>query len=78
MNSMQHGEYGHYGNSFIIFVTYFKKLILPINLKLFYSFKPVQSLLEASALTYVLVTAVLVVYLSISHIKKTNWCFSVF
>ena len=58
----QHGEYSHYGNSFIIFVTYLKKLILPINLKLFYSFKPAQSLLEASAFTSVLLTAVLVVY----------------
>ncbi len=69
MNSMQHGEYGHYGNIFIIFVTYFKKLILPVNLKLFYSFKPVQSLLEASALTYVLLTALVGVFFYLAYKK---------
>jgi tetratricopeptide (TPR) repeat protein len=69
IDARQHGEYSHYGNSFIIFVTYIKKLILPINLKLFYSFKPAQSLFEASAFTSILITALIVALFYVAYKK---------
>ncbi len=70
MISKQHGEYSYFGNLFIIFATYFKKLIVPINLKLIYSFRPVQSLLETSALTSVLITALVAVLFYVAYKKN--------
>ncbi len=56
ISSKQHGEYGYFGNLFIIFATYLKKLIMPTSLKFIYLFKPVHSLLEVNALTSALLT----------------------
>ena len=74
MAPKQHGEYGYYGNIFVIFVTYLKKLIVPTNLKLIYLFTPVHSLLEARALTSVLLTALVVVLFYVAY-KKDRLAF---
>jgi tetratricopeptide (TPR) repeat protein len=64
-----YSEYGYFGNMFIVVLTYFKKLILPTNLTLFYAFKPVHSLFEARALTAVILTMLIIVLFYIAYKK---------
>jgi protein O-mannosyl-transferase len=69
INSKQHSEYGYFGNLFIIFATYLKKLVMPTSLKLIYLFKPAQSLLEASVLTSLLITALVTALFYVAYKK---------
>jgi tetratricopeptide (TPR) repeat protein len=69
ISSKQHGEYGYFGNLFIIFAAYLKKLIMPTSLKFIYLFKPAQSMLEANVLTSVLITALVAALFYITYKK---------
>jgi len=69
-------EFGSYGNLFIIFTTYLRKLILPVDLKVIYVFRPVTSLLEAHAITAVIITAAIIAlsYISFKKDKLVFFC----
>jgi tetratricopeptide (TPR) repeat protein len=69
MAPAQHGEYVFYGNIFVIFAKYLKKLVLPVHLKLIYLFRPVHSLLEAKALISVLFTALVAAIFYLAYKK---------
>jgi tetratricopeptide (TPR) repeat protein len=69
-----HGESVDFRNVFLLFATYFKKLVVPVNLKIFYDFRPAGSLTDASVLLAAIITALVVAAFYISY-KKDRLAF---
>ena len=69
-----HGEFVNYSNLFLLFATYLKKLVIPVNLKIIYDFRPTAVLYEASTLIAVIITALVIASFYIAY-KKDRLAF---
>ncbi len=69
-----HGEHMDYMNLLLLLATYFKKLAVPVDLKIFYDFRPEGSLSDASVPVAIIIIALIVASFYIAY-KKDRLAF---